>query len=58
MHAGMLLVSELLESECGEQKSLYMNAMTNSAIAMMIAAQQAALCAAVAATAAAQAAAT
>ena len=58
MHAGMLLVSELLESECGEQKELYMNTMTNSAVAMMIAAQQAAMCAAVAATAAAQAAAT
>ena len=58
MHAGMLLVSELLESECGEQKDLYLNAMTNSAVAMMIAAQQAAMCAAVAATAAAQSAAT
>ncbi len=58
MHAGMLLVNELLDSECGEQRDLYMNALTNSAIAMMIAAQQAALCAAVAATAAAQAAAT
>ena len=58
MHAGMLLVNELLNSECGEQRDLYMNALTNSAIAMMIAAQQAALCAAVAATAAAQSAAT
>lgn len=58
MHAGMLLVTELLEGESGEQKDLYMNALTNSAIAMMIAAQQAALCAAVAATAAAQSAAT
>ena len=58
MHAGMLLVTELLEGESSEQKDLYMNALTNSAVAMMIAAQQAALCAAVAATAAAQAAAT
>lgn len=58
MHAGMLVVSELLESECGEQKDLYLNAMTNSAVAMMIAAQQAAMCAAVAATVAAQTAAT
>lgn len=58
MHAGMLLVSEQLENECGEQKELYLNAMTNSAVTMMIAAQQAAMCAAVAATAAAQAAAT
>lgn len=54
MHAGMLLVTELLEGESDEQKDLYMNALTNSAVAMMIAAQQAALCAAVAATAAAQ----
>lgn len=58
MHAGMILVSEVLENESGAQKELYLNAATNSAVAMMIAAQQAALCAAVAATAAAQAAAT
>ena len=54
MHAGMLLVTELLEGERDGQKDLYMNALTNSAVAMMLAAQQAALCAAVAATAAAQ----
>ena len=58
MHAGMLLVTEALEGANDEQKELYMNALTNSALAMMIAAQQAALCAAVAATTAAQVAAT
>lgn len=58
MHAGMLLVTESLENENDAQKELYLNAATNSVVAMMIAAQQAALCAAVAATAAAQAAAT
>lgn len=55
MHAGMLLVCEALEQEAGEQKELYLNSMTNSAVSMMIAAQQAAMCAAIAATTAAQA---
>lgn len=54
MHAGMLLVNELLENEQLEQKELYMNVATNSAVSMVIAAQQAAVCAAVSATVAAQ----
>lgn len=54
MHAGMLLVNELLENEQLEQKELYMNVATNSAVSMVIAAQQAAMCAAVSATVAAQ----
>ena len=54
MHAGMILVNELLQDENCEQKELFMNTATNSTLAMIIAAQQAAMCAAMTATIAAQ----
>lgn len=54
MHAGMILVNELLQNENIEQKELFMNTVTNSTLAMVIAAQQAAMCAAITATTVAQ----